>query len=302
MRPSGRKIIPLLSTMIFPRLFYWPKDATARWVYVAQLLVGLFFIGAACFKILSFFWAADQHLSDHFAYWVRMNLPPLWYRWFMDVMFSIPYMENIMEATLLFQLIPGIMLVANYRTRLAGWLLLFIQIQIFLGTYNHWGFNEFVGMSLWIAVYFAIRPADWLTWKNKWNVLTFFFFIIHAIYLYNRYVMQDPWPSAMSWQLAHFQTDIVSSHILWKQMVIWIANLPFGAYLWAGTWWLELVLTLGILTKYRHLAGAGLVTTAVLREITWLNTNTSQGVLTLLFAFVWLVQEVRNRQMATSNS
>lgn len=263
------------------------------WVYAAQILAGLFFIAASVYKLDSFFLTGDQTLHGHFAYWESMGLPPMWFRAFMHWMFAMPWGEKFMEAGATgLQAVAGFLFLINRKTRFAGVCLLFIQSLVFLGTYHHLGFNEFVGLSLWIAVYFVLRPHEPSAMKKRvWQFLTLGIVVLSALYVYNRYRVGDPWISSVTWQRHHFAAEIMPTAFWWKQIVLAISSTSVGMALWASVWWIELLCTCGLLTKYRLPAGAILLLLAILRTLTWINSITSQGVLTVLTLFLWVVQE-----------
>jgi hypothetical protein len=272
----------------------WNALPEERWVYVAQILTGLFFIGAATFKTFSFIILNDQHLKGHFQYWISMGLPPGWYKALILWMFTLPYGEEFMEtSTILLQLIPGFLLLINKYTRLAGFLLLYIQSLVFLGTFFHLGFNEFVGLSIWIALYFALRPSDLTQWKPwAWKIFRGGIIVLFCLYLYNRYHSYgDAWPSNMVWQQAEFKQEVMSIHPLWKQLNLYLFQGEAGHLILASFWWIHLACVILLFTRYRLYAGAVLLSFAIYREITWTNAITSQGVLTVLLLFLWLTQE-----------
>lgn len=263
------------------------------WVRIAQTLMALFFLAAAMYKIQSFFWDHDQTLRGHFNFWVSMNLPPLWYRSLMFWMMSLPYGEVIMEASATaLQAIPAVLLLMNTRTRLAGWLLAIIQVNIFLGTFHHRNFNEFVGGSLWVCLYFILRKADGSFDRRAWHVLTVALFAWAALFVHNRYLMGDPWLSSVAWQRAHLAADVMSISNIWKHMVLWFSSTYIGALCWAGVWWAGLVSTAALLIPRWRLAGGSiLLILALLRTLTWMNSITSEGVLATLILFLWVAQE-----------
>ncbi|MBI3618585.1 hypothetical protein HY213_00950 [Candidatus Peregrinibacteria bacterium] len=279
-----------------------PKDF---WIRVVQTFVGLFFLGAAMFKVTIYFGPHARSLTDDFAYWTRNGWPLHAYRVMMEWLFSIPHVISVLEVlTILLQAIPGFMLVTNIKPRLAGMALLLFQINIFLGTFHQTGFNEFVGMSLWIAAFFMLRPKtgparrsppeadEGGRWNRKlWHAMTLIVFLTTLLFLYNRSLQGDPWPSAYAWQRMHLQQDVMSTALWWKRMVLALSQGTIGQILWTSHWWMELALCFLLLTRWRLQAGAVLLVLAILRSLTWMNSITSQGVLTVLFLFLWMVQE-----------
>lgn len=267
--------------------------ARRGWVPVAQTLVGLFFIAAAMYKVQSFFVAGDQSLTRHFEYWVSMDLPPQWYRSLMHTVLGIPGGEKTMEIlALTLQAVPGLLFVLNRRTRLAGFLLLIIQTNIFLGTFHHLNFNEFVGGSIWICFFFLLRENDGTFTSRNWNVLTWSLGCWAALFAYNRYMVGDPWLTSVAWQQNHLRNDVLSVAYTWKTLVLWFSSTPIGALAWASVWWVSAVSTVMLFLRRTRLCGGSLLLMfAILRTLTWMNAITSEGVLAVLILFLWVTQE-----------
>ena len=49
------------------------------WPRVAQVLIGLFFIGSAFYKLQNYFIVGDLYLENHFQFWIDSGYPPAWY-------------------------------------------------------------------------------------------------------------------------------------------------------------------------------------------------------------------------------
>ncbi len=267
------------------------RGSLAPWTIVPQAFIGSFFLAAASYKTSIYFFEG-RTLMDDFAFWEGSGYPPLWYRWFIHTIFAIPYGHRFLELTVIgTQGLAGMLLVLNRRTRIAGWLLLFVQANVFLGTLHHRGFNEFVGTSLIMALYFVLRDRTGTWSPRNWNIVTGLIAAVTALYLYNRAVMGDPWPSSMEWQRLDLQQDVMSSFWAWKAMILGLADTAIGPYLWAAPWWICGILTALIATRLRSYAMAGLLIFAILRTITWNNSVTSEGVVFVLLYFLWLVDE-----------
>ncbi len=266
---------------------------TQGWVMVAQVLIALFFFAASMYKVQSFFIDHDQTLRGHFAFWISLDLPPLWYRTLLLWMMDLPWGEPILEAlALLLQAIPAALLLLNTRTRVAGWLLLIIQVNIFLGTFHHRNFNEFVGGSVWICLFYIFRRANGTFAKHVWHALTGLLFVWAALFVHNRYLMGDPWLSSVAWQRAHLETDVISIGHTWKQLVLWFSTTSIGTLLWAGTWWVACASSFALLfPRWRLYGGSLLLVLAILRTLTWMNSITSEGVLATLVLFLWVTNE-----------
>lgn len=268
------------------------RGNTGPWTLAAQVLVGLFFIAAARHKV-SIYAIDGRSIADDFAYWESSGFPPQWYRTFMHALFALPYGHRVLEiAVIALQGIGGGLLVANRGVRVAGWLLLFIQANVFLGTFHHRGFNEFVGISLLIGWYFAARPADGRWSDARWRTVAWPTALLTALFLYNRWAMGDPWISNVEWRRLELQQDVMSTSLLWKSSALAIADSPIGAYAWVAPWWIGLALAPFVLARRsRPLAVAGLLILAMLRTLTWMNSITSQGVLFVLLYVLVLADE-----------
>lgn len=258
------------------------------WRYMAQLLVGLFFAAAAYYKLTSsFFGLADVPLDGVFKYWIQQGFPLSVYSSFMELM--MPYATILGAMTIAMQAAVGLMLIYNFKTRIAGTILFLIQINIFLATFNHRGFNVFVGTSVWLSLYFIFQPK--LTGK-RWWILSLVLISLDFLHLYNRYFIGDPWISAYSWQHTHFEQNVMSASPYLKQFFLFVTQGTTGMWLWASMWWVHLGLTVGLLMRYRLQAGAMLLVYKLLLTIFWVNTIGSEGVLWVLTLMVWLTHEV----------
>src|SRR3989344_1416996 len=277
--------------MIMKNIHQW------HWPRVAQTFIGLFFIGAGLFKLQNYFLVGDQSLPRPFQFWIDNAWPPLW---------SLPLFHwgqshhlFLSALVIALQIIPGILLVLHWHTRIAATVLFFMQMGIFIGTFHHLGFNEFVGTSLWIALFYLLKPQ-----KNLWSwpLLTYLFVGLALLQLYNRFVVGDPWLSTVTWQREHLAADVMSIHPLWKNFILAIAHMRWGTYLWAASWWIQLACVLGLLTRFRLSFSAILICLWFLHIWTWMNGITSQGVLWLLATFVWMTEEYQQQNMNKSTA
>ncbi len=272
----------------------------AFWCRMAEILMGAFFLGAALYKLRNFFLVADSHLIDHFQYWKNEGWVASWLPFFLDPILRQPTGEKILEAlTILLQFIPGFLWVYGKGLRTGGFSLLIIQSMVFLGTLHHRHFNEFVGISVWVAVFFLLQKdrftlntRNWWWWKAMTVSLAGFV----ALYCWNRYLIGDPWPSQMGWMHDHLYYYTVSSSLWWKNAVLFVTQFWWGQVLWAGVWWATvLMIPLMLFGKTARFAGAVLLTFAVFRAITWLNVYESQGVLWILVLLLWTTYAERYR-------
>lgn len=283
------------------RLFRQKFSTPEFWWSTARVLIGLFFIGAAIYKTFNYFLIGDQTLQGDFEYWLKNGWRPQWYAFILQGL--LPYEKLLALATVLLQLIPGIMLVLNYRVRMASLFLLFIQLNIFAGTLNFLGFNEFIGVSVWMALYFVIFPKGVeLSRRKLWGFFTFLLLVLLSLQLYLRYRAGDPWLSSVNWQRLHYARDIMATHLLWKQFLLWLTSGSIGAYLWVSAWWIQATLSFSILTRYRLYAGAGLLILAIFRSLMWMNSTTSYGVIWVLLLFLWTSQEYCLKRLSSEKN
>jgi hypothetical protein len=266
------------------------------WVLVAQILIGLFFLAAACYKI-GIYIEGERTLAADFAYWAGNGWPPGWYRAFMDRIFALPLGNAAIEWTVIVtQSVAGILLVSNRGVRVAGWLLLFVQTNVFLGTYHQWNFNEFVGVSLWMSLYFVLRRPDGSWSPRARNAVIAALVGISVLYLRNRWAMGDPFPADAAWQRSDLRHDVMSAYGWIKWSYLAATGGAFGPYLWAAPWWAALACTVLLCVPRTRAAGAaGLFLLAVLRTAVWTNSITSQGVLPALMYFLWLADDTRKK-------
>lgn len=280
----------MVPPMIIPLLNRW-RGTVPPWVFVAQFFIGIFFIAAAYYKITIYF-GEGRSIADDFAYWEGNGWPPMWYRWFIHAMLDLPYGHRILElSVIILQATGGALLLCNRWVRTGAWLLLFVQTNVLLGTFHHRGFNEFVGISLWAAAFFAIRPTSGTFSPRVWRVFTVTIAGLAGLYLYNRYLMGDPWTSSFVWQRLDLQQDVMSSSWLIKRTVLRVAELPFADVLWASPWWISVACVGLFFTRYKMHAASILLVFAILRTVTWANSVTSQGVFFVLLYFLWMAEE-----------
>jgi hypothetical protein len=276
--------------MIMGVLQRWRRNCPP-WVLVAQLFIGSFFIAAAYYKVMIYV-VEGRSIADDFGYWEGNGWPPMWYRWFIHMFFDLPYGHRVLELSVIaLQMVGGVLLCINRGVRTAGWALLFVQCNVFLGTFHHRGFNEFVGISLWIAAFFALRPRSGTFAPRTWLFFTAALAGFAALYLYNRYVMGDPWTTSFEWQRLDLQQDVMSSTWLIKRAALGIASLAFASLLWASVWWISCACIPAMFTRWRMHAVAILTVFAILRTVIWANSITSQGVLFVLLYFLWMTYE-----------
>lgn len=257
------------------------------WLRVAQSFVGLFFLAAAYMKAVdAFFGKATAPLANDFQYWLSSGFTVSWYRPVLT--FLIPYGEIIGVFVILLQGTAGILLLLNYRVRWAGILLLFVQTNILLSVLHGWGFIHFVGISIWLGLYFFWKEG--ITGR-RWMILSYALFALYAVLIHGRFTRGDGHISYFPEQFAHFSQDIMSITPHSKQWMLILSEWHMFPMLWAAMWWLHLAVLLLLFTRYRLGVGVVWSTLLIARVLIWTNGVTSEGVLWVLVVFVWLTQE-----------
>ncbi|MBP9773975.1 MAG: hypothetical protein KBD00_05135 [Candidatus Peribacteraceae bacterium] len=269
-------------------MFPHPRDPTF-WRYIAQAFMGLFFCAAAYYKLTdSFFGLSEVPLNVVFDFWIKQGYPIGFYKSLMQM--AMPYVAYLSGLVILMQGAFGIMMLYNVAKRTAAIILLVVQLNIFLGTFHHTGFNVFVGISLWVALYYLfqkdIEKRRWI-----WGLLTLLLVSCDLLHLWIRYKVGDPWIAAYSWQRLHFSQNVMSISPFIKHAFLWLSQGTIGMYIWASMWWLHVVLALGLLTRWRLQGGVALVLYFYFRAIIWTNVVGSDGVLWTLVLFVFITEE-----------
>ncbi len=259
------------------------------WPRIAQVFVGLFFVAASYFKLTdSFFGARIVPLSQDINYWLESGFTLRGYREFLK--FMLPYADFLASVVILSQCAIGILLIYNKKLRWAGLLLVFVQTNILLSTFNGFGFLVFSGVAIWLGVFYFFRES--MT-PRIWSLLTFVLLLLGFKYQHMRYIVGDPWTSSFVGQYAHFQQDIMSVHPVLKQ---WIMNfidghMTWAPWLWASPWWIHTFVLFFIFTRFRLYAGFIWLLIWVQRELLWTTGVTGEGTLYVLVLFTWVTFE-----------
>ena len=256
------------------------------WPRVAQIFVGLFFVGIGYYKLkFSFFGMHAVALDQVFQSWMHEGWPLWGYRQFLE--WSLPHAGWLGGVITTCQILAGIMLVYGVRVRVAALILLFVQLNIFLATFHSRYFNVLVGLSLWLGVFTLFQPS-----QRLWRWLIGAFVLIAGLHLYLRYAdFGDAWLSAVSWQRADFAKNVMGISPALKHVVlVFTASAP-GRLAWAGVWWLELAATLGMLTRVRLQSVALLLIIFIIRTLLWTNSYGPESVLWVLTLFTVLTYD-----------
>lgn len=256
---------------------------------LAQMLIGLFFLAASYHKAMQGFFGSHRvALSYIFEHWLKNGLPVSWYGELMRL--SLPYTDVLAVIVILCQATIGILLILNYRTQLAGFLMFFVQGNIYLATYHHAELRVFGSQTLWMSVFFMARPV--MTGK-MWVTMTYLVTLTGLLHLYARFLFGDATFAAVDWQRTHYIENVMSSHIAFKNFFIVLTDGGVGKVIWAGAWWVKLLLCFGILTRYRLTFGALWLLQFFMIAVVWLSAWNCEGVFWVLFLLLWLTHEYR---------
>jgi len=259
---------------------------------VSQAFTGLFFMSAGSWKLYNYFLTGDQSMYHHMQYWLDKGWPPWWYGWFMKnaVMF---HDTTFAILVVLLQFVPGFMILMNIKARVAAFFLLFLQCLVFLGVFGHTNFNEFVGLSIWMALFYVLKPANPADMDTRvWWLLKILFLIPAGLFLYNRWNYDDPWLRGFLYQKEQLTKDVMSSHIYVKLALMWLIQFKVVMWLWIAKWWIRVFLACMLLVpKYSVKAGAILLTLHVFQVIIWLNGTTGQGTLWVVGMFMFVTMD-----------
>lgn len=270
-----------------------PINLFELWPAAGRLFVALFFLTSAYMKLTnSFFFARTAPLDSDWGYWLDRGFTLSWYRPVLE--FFMPYADIVAVGVILLHAAAGALLFLNVRVRLAGFLLLFMQLNILFGTMNGWGFLVMVGSSLWIAAYYAAGPP---CSERVWRWLMWAFIGLDGLMIYGRYVRGDLWVSFFPSHFANFTTDVMGAHPVVKSWVIALSSGEAGPWIWASTWWIHVVILLLLLTRFRLAAGILLLTLFMGRAMLWMNVMGAEATMYVLLAFVWLAEEFRQQRL-----
>lgn len=257
------------------------------WIRATDVLIGMFFVAAAYFKLTdSFFGAKLVPIGLDMLQWLDRGFPLPVYREFLQ--FMLPYSDVLGTIVILSQGIAGVCLVFGFRTRAAGWLLLFVQLNVLAATFNGPGFITLTLISVWLALYYVLRTNMNVL---RWRILTYSLILIGALLLRQRWFAGDPWIGSFVAQRSHFLQDVMSTTPELKRFVAWSSGLPLMQYVWAGVWWLNALALLAMCTQYRLYGGALWLLIWLTRTLVWLTALTGEGTLWVLSLLAWVVYE-----------
>ncbi|MEQ1849875.1 MAG: hypothetical protein ABL890_04785 [Candidatus Peribacteraceae bacterium] len=266
------------------------------WLRLSQFFVALFFITASYYKLFdAFFFTKSAPLKRSMEWWIGNGWPLVGMRQVMQFVVQYDWLVACSAAFVIScQMTGGVLLFANIWKRFAGYVLLIVQLSVLFGVFHGGlGFQTFIGLSIWLAVFYILSGR--MT-QRKWRLMSYWLIFYGFLILMHRYRMDDPWPSAFSWQYKHYIEDVMSISVSLKQLIIVLGKHPLAPYFWAGSWWLQLFVTFMLLTRFRIVAGIAWMLILIFHEWIWLNGLTSEGVLWILTGFVWLSFEDASRE------
>ncbi len=259
------------------------------WPTLARYFVGFFFLVSAYLKLTEgFFFMKTAPLATDFEYWLSRGWTLPFYRPVLE--FLMPYTNAVSALVILCHGLAACLLLFNVRTRIAGCILFFVQINIFFATCLGWGFLVMVGSSLWLALYFIVKPV--LT-RRSWRWMTLLFLVIYFLMILGRFHRGDPWLSEFPLNFVHFQEQVMGSHPLLKHWVILVSSTAYGPWIWASMWWMHVIIFFGLFTRYRLYAGVILGVLFAGRAVIWMNVLGAEAVVYMLLLFTWLAEEVK---------
>ncbi len=259
----------------------------APWPRIVQALVGFFFVAAAYFKLTdSLFGARTATMAQDIQSWLDLGFVGEFYRPFLR--WVLPYADQLGMLVIAIQCVFGFLLIYNRKVRWAGYLFLFLQLNIFFSLYHAFETVAFSGTALWLATFYCFR--DRMT-ARQWKIFTWFLIALGAQWLKMRWILGDPWLSSFPVQYAHFQQDVMGVHPAIKQLVMWILDSQIGPWLWTSMWYLQAVILIFMATRFRLYAGSVWLVYLILRQLIWMTALTSEGVLWALLLFTWVTFE-----------
>lgn len=269
---------------------HWQPEK-GGWIYAAQLFVGLFFLGAALLKFNTYFVSLKGDLGVHLQYWIDSGWTPNWYAWLIETI-AKPHAKVVAGFVIAIQGLGGLLLAVKSYTRTAAFFLFALQLNIFIGTFLSLDFVEFVGLSLWLMVFYFCMPTQLEHYNQKiWKTLIVILCALCLMQSYNTFQAGDHNLASFWGKVSYLQQDAMSAHPLIKQYTLAAMHTTYAPYLWVFLWYTRIVLALLLLTKWRLQAGCALLLFWVGTSAIWTNAGASQNTLWLLTLFVFVTME-----------
>ncbi len=268
---------------IIERLFSGP----VRYVRIAEIFLGLFFLGTAIWK---WYAGSDFSLQWSLRTWEQHGWIPHWYS---SVLRPLVAHETLLTwGIILLQGSAGALIVLNRHRLIAGILLLSVQLGIFLATFFKLSLREFTGLSLWFALYcIATTGSGRVRSLRLWSLLTLLFSVLYLSHLLNVMEHGQHLLSEVDWQRRSFAADMMPVSVTLKWFVYEITGGEFGAYLWIAPFWIQALAFPFLFTRYRLIAGAVLLVIEVGRAWLWISTLGGYATLWVLVPYLWCTME-----------
>lgn len=230
----------------------------------------------------------SMSLDGIFHYWINSGFPVPLYAGFLN--WAAQYESLFSAVVILLQAAAGLLLVLNVRTRIAGALIIFVQLNVYLATYYQLELRVLNSEAMWIGLFFLARPE---MNGRLWQLMTYGIVVVFGVHLFGRAVMfGDPFSNNFAWQHHLFSSTVMSSWPGLKRGVLWLMAMRIGPLLWISTWWIKSLLAIGLLTRYRLWVGAALLIIFIGDTLVWLNVFSCEGVMWSLVFFLWTVHEL----------
>jgi len=265
------------------------KTATpAFFGYLPQFFFGLFFMAAGFLKWWEALFGPHRFpLKDIMVLWEDRRWPLEIYGSFMHL--ALPYADALAWTVVLMQAVGGLLLILRRKEWLGGALIILVQVNVYFAIYHQLELRILNSVAIWCGIFYLARPEM----RGKlWTLMTYTLVFIMLNDLYSRFTMAgDLFPKNFPWQYEDFTFLTMSSWAGLKSFVVWTSSGAWGPTLWASGWWVKLILSLGMLTRYRLYCGAALLLVMLWTTLVWLNTYSCIGTLWVVMLFLWTVHE-----------
>lgn len=260
----------------------------ALWGYVPQFFCGLFFMAAAFLKWWEALFGAHRFsLAQILEVWAGQ-------KWGIEAYGSLmtwlmPYADWLAGGVIFFQAVAGLMLVLNWRTRIAGAMIIFLQANIYFAIYHQLELRVLNSEAIWIGIYYFARPE---MSGRLWTFMTYTLAFLMGNHLFGRLTMfNDPLVSVFPFQYEWFTYFTMSSWPGLKRLVVAVSSTEWGPTLWVSGWYVKALLAFGMLTRYRLYAGAALLVVMFAVTLVWLNSFSCEGAFWVVILFIWTAHE-----------
>ncbi len=265
---------------------------SSLWQRLAELFVGFFFITSAYLKTTeSFFGLHSVPLSTAWNYWMNQGWTLSWYKPILQ--FFLPYEQSVAILVILAHGLFGLSLLLQAYRKPAALLFLFIQINLLFATFFGWGFLVMVFASLWMGVYYYTSTSDR---KKYWPLFTAGVIFFQALLILGRINHGDFLLSSFAPQYEHFHREVMSAHVIIKDIVAWCTSLPMGPFLWVLPAWVQLIAFTLLFTRARFIGASITIIILTCRALIWTNVMCAEAVVHILLWYIWMAEEMAERE------